>query len=188
VEDFLDQYGYIALFFGTFLEGETAILVASSLIHPGIFEMPYTILAGFGGSFISDWIYYIIGRLNGKYFVDKRPRLKNMVQPVRNFFEHHKLQLLLSYRFLYGFRIVIPLVIGMSSVKPAVFLLYSIISGVLWASIVSLSGFLIGRFFDVKTSVVEENFLLIIGFFMITGLFIGYFVKKATMKKINLEK
>ena len=56
MEKFLDEYGYIALMIGTFFEGETAILVASSLIHRGLFEGPYTVLFGFTGSFISDWL------------------------------------------------------------------------------------------------------------------------------------
>jgi membrane protein DedA with SNARE-associated domain len=76
VDSFLEQYGYLALLIGTFFEGETAILVASSLIHQGLFEWPPTMIFGFAGSFISDWLYYFIGRLNGKYFIDKRPKLK----------------------------------------------------------------------------------------------------------------
>jgi membrane protein DedA with SNARE-associated domain len=56
MEKFLDQYGYIALLIGTFMEGETAILMASSLIYKGLFNFPFTVLAAFSGSFISDWI------------------------------------------------------------------------------------------------------------------------------------
>jgi membrane protein DedA with SNARE-associated domain len=69
MEPFLEQYGYMALLVGTFFEGETAILVASSLIHDGLFNGPLTVFFGFAGSFISDWLYYFIGRLNGKYFI-----------------------------------------------------------------------------------------------------------------------
>lgn len=46
---------------GSFLEGETSILVASSLIHRGVFEGLYTVMFAFGGSFISDWLYFLIG-------------------------------------------------------------------------------------------------------------------------------
>lgn len=55
VESFLDQYGYLALMLGTYPEGETAILVASSLIHRGVFSYPVTVLAAFIGAFIGDW-------------------------------------------------------------------------------------------------------------------------------------
>src|SRR5690242_604020 len=110
---------------GTFFEGETSILVASSLIHRGIFEGPYTMFFGFAGSFLSDWIYYLIGRANGKYFIARRPKLQTRFTPVQKFFHKHKLQILFSYRFLYGFRILIPVVIGMSNIRPMQFLGYS---------------------------------------------------------------
>jgi membrane protein DedA with SNARE-associated domain len=73
---FLDKYGYIALFLGTLLEGETAILIAASLINTGVFKIPYTLFCGFAGSFISDWVYYLIGRATGKYFIERRPKVK----------------------------------------------------------------------------------------------------------------
>jgi membrane protein DedA with SNARE-associated domain len=94
MEEFLLQYGYIALSIGTFLEGETAILVASSLVHSGFFQGPYTVIFGFFGSFVSDWLYFIIGRLNGKFFVDKRPKLKAKLAPVEKFFKTNRLQIL----------------------------------------------------------------------------------------------
>lgn len=184
MEDFLDQYGYIALTVGTFFEGETAILVASSLIHRGLFEGPYTIFFGFAGSFISDWLYYIIGRLNGKYFIEKRPKLKAKVAPVQHFFEENKIQILFSYRFLYGLRVIIPLVIGMSSIKPLQYLFYSVVSGVLWASTVGTVGYFVGRFLDLKTSVFEENILLIMLGFACFGMIVGYSIKRFAFKKM----
>jgi membrane protein DedA with SNARE-associated domain len=182
VEKFLDQYGYIALTVGTFFEGETAILVASALIHKGLFEGPYTVLFGFAGSFISDWLYYIIGRLNGKYFIEKRPKLKAKVAPVQHFFEVNKIQILFSYRFLYGFRVVIPLVIGMSNIKPMQYLFYSLVSGLIWAATVSTVGYFIGRFLNIKTSVFEENILFVVIGFACFGMLVGYTIKRFAFK------
>ncbi|MDZ7648193.1 MAG: hypothetical protein U5K54_13980 [Cytophagales bacterium] len=106
MENFLDQYGYLALLVGTFFEGETAILVASSLIYRGLFDFPFTILAAFTGSFLSDWIYFLIGRLNGKYFRLNDPSCRRKVKPVTNFFTSIKFQIF-SVSFLYGFRVII---------------------------------------------------------------------------------
>ena len=145
MESFLEQYGYLALIAGTFLEGETAILVASSLIEHGPFQFPPTVLAAFFGSFVSDWIYYLIGRLNGKYFLEKRPKLAARVMPVTDFFKKHKLQILFSYRFLYGFRVIIPLVVGMSGIRPTAYLFYSTVTGLVWATVVSTTGYWIGK-------------------------------------------
>jgi membrane protein DedA with SNARE-associated domain len=187
MEEFLDQYGYLALTIGTFFEGETAILVASSLIHRGIFEAPYTIIFGFAGSFISDWLYYVIGRLNGKYFIEKRPALKARVEPVQRFFQRHKFQILISYRFLYGFRVIIPLIVGMSNIRPAQYLLFSIASGLFWATTVSTAGYFVGRFLNLRTSVFEKNIVFIVLGFALFGLLTGYIVKRFADKKISSE-
>jgi len=186
MEEFLDKYGYFALLIGTFFEGETAILVASSLSHTGLFKIPYTVFFGFAGSFISDWIYYLIGRLNGKYFIERRPKLKERIEPVTRFFNHHKIQILFTYRFLYGFRVIIPLIIGMSGIRPLQYLGYSMATGLIWATVVSTTGYYIGKFLNLKTEVFEENIFFIILGFALFGLLVGYTVKRFAQKEMDI--
>jgi len=188
MEKFLDQYGYIALLIGTFMEGETSILMASSLIYKGLFNFPLTVLAAFSGSFISDWIYYLIGRLNGKYFLAKRPKLSEKVKPMTNFFHRHKFQILFSYRFLYGFRIIIPLVIGMSGLRPLHYLLYSTVTGLLWATTVSTTGYWIGRLLDLRVQSFEENIVLIMLGFGTLGMLLGFVIKNVAMRNMDVDK
>lgn len=185
METFLEQYGYVALLVGTFFEGETAILVASALIHQGIFDALPTVIVGFAGSFISDWIYYLIGRLNGKYFLDRRPKLAAKVEPVRSLFRRHQTQILLTYRFLYGFRVIVPIVIGMSNIRPIHFLFYSVAGGLAWATIVSTAGYFVGRFLDLKTSVFEENILFIVLGFATFGIVMGFILKQVAVRRLQ---
>lgn len=187
MEEFLNQYGYLALLLGTFMEGETAILMASSLIYRGVFDFPLTVITAFMGSFVSDWIYYFIGRLNGKYFLAKRPKLNAKVKPVTDFFHQHKFQILFSYRFLYGFRILIPVVIGMSGLRPLSFLLYSTVTGFLWATTVSTTGYCIGRLLELRVQSFEDNILFIVLGFGSLGLLIGYIIKHFAMRKMHME-
>ena len=187
MEKFLDDYGYIALLVGSFFEGETSILIASSLIYQGYFEIPTTIFFGFAGSFISDWIYFTIGRLNGKYFIAKRPALLARIAGVQNFFEAHKYQILFTYRFLYGFRVIIPLIIGMSRIKPLEYLFYSIVSGLLWSGVVTTVGYFIGRFLNIKPDVFEENIIYIILGFAVFGMLLGFTIKRIAFQKIKTD-
>ena len=187
MEEFLQQYGYIALSVGTFLEGETAILVASSLAVSGLFKIPLTVFFGFFGSFLSDWLYFVIGRLNGKYFLDKRPKLKDRFEPVQKFFRTHRLQILFSYRFLYGFRIIIPVMLGMSDIKPMRFLGYSVVAGLLWAATVSSVGFFVGKLLDLRAKSFEDNFLWIMLGFGCFGLTLGYGIKRFAERKMHVE-
>jgi len=183
--EFLDQYGYFAITIGTFFEGETVILLASSLSNTGLFSIPQTVFFGFFGSFISDWVYYLIGRFNGKYFVDRRPKLKSKVEPVTRFFDRNKVQILFSYRFLYGFRIIIPIVIGMSGFRPVRFLGYSLLSGLVWAATVSAVGYWVGRIFEVDLKIFEDKILLLVLFFASFGFAIGYLIKRVTAKDVH---
>jgi membrane protein DedA with SNARE-associated domain len=183
LEEFLNEYGYVALAVGSFFEGETSILVVSSLIHRGLFQFPFTVLAGFSGSFISDWIYYLVGRLNGKIFLSTRPKLLAKTIPVSHFFQRNKYQILFSYRFLYGFRIVIPLMIGMSGLLPRQFLFYSIVTGLIWATVVSTVGYWAGRIFNLDAVVFQDNLGWIVLGFASLGLLIGYAVRKLTFKE-----
>lgn len=187
MEEFLHHYGYLALSLGTFLEGETAILVASSLVHSGFFEGPYTVIFGFLGSFVSDWLYFIIGRLNGKYFIEQRPKLKMKIQPVQEFFKTHRLQILFSYRFLYGFRIIIPLMIGMSDIKTLHYFGYSVVAGLIWATTVGTVGYFAGVFFDLTPASFEENVLFIVLGFSFFGLLVGYSVKRFAERKMGVQ-
>ena len=184
----MQEYGYLALLIGTFFEGETAILVASSLIHHGLFDAFPTVFFGFAGSFISDWLYYMIGRLNGKYFVAKRPGLKAKLEPVQRLFQKHQLQILFSYRFLYGFRVIIPVVIGMSLIRPIQFLFYSVFSGLMWATTVGTAGYFLGRYFDLKTAAFEENIIFIVVGFALFGILLGWTLKYFMSKSLQQDE
>jgi membrane protein DedA with SNARE-associated domain len=188
VESFLDHYGYLALALGTFFEGETALLVASSLAPSGLFAVPYTVFFGFMGSFISDWVYYLVGRWNGKYFIARRPALQARLEPVRSFFVKHQLQILFTYRFLYGFRIIIPVIIGMSHISPGRYLIYTIFTGLLWASTVTAIGYSAGLFLNWPVTMFEQNLVYIVPGFAVFGLLLGYVIKQVTLSRMRKEQ
>lgn len=186
MEEFLRQYGYLALALGTFVEGETALLVAASLVYSGTFGGLETVFFGFFGSFVSDWLYFLIGKLNGTYFVERRPAIKAKLEPARRFFETHRLQVLVSYRFLYGFRIVLPLMIGLTGVRPLQFLGFSVAAGLLWSATVSAVGFFAGKYFELSAASYEEHgFLVVLGFALI-GLTVGFIIKHVTERRLDV--
>ena len=62
-ESFIRDYGYWALLVGTFLEGETILIIGGLSARLGILELPYVMLIAFIGSFFGDQFYYYIGYL-----------------------------------------------------------------------------------------------------------------------------
>lgn len=67
------DYGYLALFIGTFLEGETILVIAGFLAHSGYLELHWVILSAFLGTFAGDQTFFYLGRFKGIAFLEKRP-------------------------------------------------------------------------------------------------------------------
>jgi membrane protein DedA with SNARE-associated domain len=141
---FLENYGYVALFVGTFLEGETILVLAGFAAHRGYLALPWVMLVAFAGTITSDQLFFYIGRRNGRAFLDKRPKWAARAQRVRVLLERHKLKVVLGFRYFYGLRNVTPLVIGASGFSPVEFLILNIIGGAIWATTVAALGYVFG--------------------------------------------
>ena len=61
----LQTYGYWALLIGTFLEGETIVIIAGLLAQQGYLEPWLIALCAFVGSCSSDQIMFALGRWKG---------------------------------------------------------------------------------------------------------------------------
>ena len=73
LESLLRAYGYPVLIIGTFLEGESVMLLAGVAAHIGDLSLDWVILCGFCGTFFGDQLYFILGRRHGKSMLAKRP-------------------------------------------------------------------------------------------------------------------
>lgn len=185
MNEFINEYGYLALMLVSFIEGEMGVLLAACLIYDGPFSFMLTALFGFIAVFLSDWMYYFIGKAKGKNFIDKRPRLQRLVMPINKFYENYRPQLLISYRFLYGFRIITLLVIGMSGMRPIQFLPYAITSGLIWSVLVTSLGYFAGRYFHLTSEDLSHHIILIIAGFAAFGLTLSYVIERVTLRRIK---
>lgn len=75
LQQIITDYGYISVLIGTFLEGETILIVAGFMAHRDYLELPLVILSAFVGTLAGDQLYFYIGRIKGKAFLEKRPPL-----------------------------------------------------------------------------------------------------------------
>jgi len=145
LENVIEIYGYWALFVGTVLEGETFVVIAGFLAHQGYLQLKFVMLISFLGSLLGDQFYFYIGRRKGRSFLEKKPSWKKKTDKIQLLIEKHQNFLMLSFRFLYGFRTVTPFVIGMSNIKTGKFAILNTFSALMWAILVSTGGFMFGR-------------------------------------------
>jgi membrane protein DedA with SNARE-associated domain len=125
MEHLIATYGYLAVAVGSFLEGETVLVMAGFAAHRSYLHFRFVVLAAFLGSLAGDQLYFFIGRARGAAFLARRPRWQARVAGVHALLERRPALFILSLRFglLWGFRTVAPFVIGMSRVHTSRFVL-----------------------------------------------------------------
>ena len=145
LESLLTTYGYSIIIIGTFLEGETVMILAGVAAHLGYLSLDLVIICGFSGTLIGDQLYFFLGRRHGKSMLAKHPGWQVPAERVFNKLEQHQNLLILSFRFLYGIRTVTPFAIGMSEVSYLRFTLLNIIGAGIWAIAIASAGYYFGQ-------------------------------------------
>jgi membrane protein DedA with SNARE-associated domain len=145
LESLVRTYGYLAVVVGTFLEGETILVLAGFAARLGYMKLPEVILAAFVGSLSGDQLFFHIGRRHGQALLEKRPHWQARAHRVHQLLERHGTPFMIGFRFLYGLRTVSPFVIGTSRVPASFFLLLNSIGAMVWAAAVGTGGYLFGH-------------------------------------------
>jgi membrane protein DedA with SNARE-associated domain len=145
IRSFVETYGYYALLAGTFLEGETILLVGGLVAHLGYLHLPAVMLVAFIGSFSGDQIYFCMGRLKGRELLARHHKWEKRVDKVHCLMARYHDFIMVGFRFVYGIRILTPIVLGMNkSVKTVRFFVFNAIGAMIWSVAVSSTGYLFG--------------------------------------------
>lgn len=178
MEEFIQNYGYLAIFIGTFFEGETILVVGGILAQQGMLELPFVSLAAFVGSFAGDQLFFQIGRIKGKALLEKRPSWKARAEKINDLLVRYRDLIVLSFRFFYGLRNPTPFVIGMSSISTARFMVLNGIGAMVWAFTISTLGYMFGNAMETFMSDMKHYMLeAILIIFTIAGI-VWWFVNR----------
>lgn len=145
--ELIKNYGYLAILIGTFLEGETILILGGFAAHMGFLELPWVIASAIAGSFGGDQLYFYIGRHYGPKIIAKRLSWQEGAQKVYKHLHRHKNLLILSFRFFYGLRNVTPFAVGAAHISRARFFLLNLTGAVIWAISFAYAGYLFGEAF-----------------------------------------
>jgi membrane protein DedA with SNARE-associated domain len=175
MEDLIATYGYPAILAGTFLEGETVLLVGGYLASLGYLSLPWVAFCAFLGSWAGDSLYFFIGRRWGGRLLEMRPTWRPSVERALRLLQRYDVIFILCFRFVYGVRTVSPFVIGMSGVSPIRFVLLNMVAAALWAVAFSVTGYLLA---SVLASVIAdfERYEIYILVVLVGLALIGWFV------------
>jgi membrane protein DedA with SNARE-associated domain len=174
LEELISNYGYVAIAIGTFLEGETILILGGISAHRGYLELPWVIVCAFLGSFLGDQVYFYIGRTKGEQFLSKRPHWKAKSEKVLTLLNAHQTAVILGARFMYGLRTVTPFFIGLAKISPIRFLLLDAMGALVWAIVVAYLGYAFGYAFEAMVPAVEHYEIAF--FSLIAGLGVAIWV------------
>lgn len=169
LESLVASYGYLAVFVGTFLEGETILVVAGFLAHRGYLELPFVILSAMLGTLAGDQLFYFLGRIKGMAWLESRPRWKAASERVIGMLARHQVPVILGFRFLYGLRTVTPFLIGASGVPPLRFAALNVAGALLWAACIGIAGYLLGHVLELVLEEVKRYELWVLGGIAVAG-------------------
>ena len=145
MEDFLQQFGFVASVVGGLLQGEIVYLTAMLTVSMGYLN-PYSVaLAFFLGSLARDWATFWFARKKGEKWVNKKPKLQARAVKVSQQLEQSPIWVLVTYRFIYGFKIVILLVAGISKIPWPTVAFWTSVSTALWIGVFGALGYYCGN-------------------------------------------
>ncbi|MBI3714858.1 MAG: DedA family protein [Betaproteobacteria bacterium] len=143
--ELLAQYGYLAVFVGSLLEGETILILAGFAAHQGYLSFPVVVGVAFCGGTLGDQFFFFLGRRYGQALFRRFPALAARAEPVKKLIHRYHSGLIFSIRFMYGLRIVGPIAIGMSDVLARRFVWINMLGASVWAPLIAGAGFLFGE-------------------------------------------
>jgi len=140
----IDSYGYLAVFAGAFLEGETVLALAGLAAYRGYLDL-YTVVAiALFAGFLGDQLYFFLGRRNGARILARFPDAQARAHRFDALLARWHAPLIIAIRFMYGLRIVGPVLLGMGRVPSWKFMLYNFIGAVIWAPLIAGLGYAFG--------------------------------------------
>ncbi|MFO0829226.1 MAG: DedA family protein [Phycisphaerales bacterium] len=168
-QSLIEQYGYVALFGGTFLEGESFIVAAGFAAHRGYLSLPIVCAVATLGSFSGDQFWYYLGRRHGAAMIAKRPDWDRHAARVRPWVGRHRNLVIVGSRFAYGFRVVTPVLLGSLGVPPGAFALWNAVGSLIWAVTFGVLGYFFGQAVQFALKEAERYEVPILGAILALG-------------------
>lgn len=141
----LHKFGYLAVFAGTFLEGETILVMAGFFAERGHLHLALVVLVAFLGAYAGHLFWFWLGRTQGIRLLERFPRMKTHFGRGIRIFERYGAPAIFITQWLYGLRITAAVIIGISKISLTKFLVYEAISCIVWAIVIASAGYYFGR-------------------------------------------
>jgi membrane protein DedA with SNARE-associated domain len=144
----VDAYGYIAVFIGAFLEGETVLALAGLAARRGYLDFRWVVCIALVAGFVGDQFFFFLGRVRGHAILERFPNWRERADRFDAMLARWHAPLIVAIRFIYGFRILGPIMLGMGRCASWKFVVFNLIGAIIWAPLIAGLGYLFGAMLE----------------------------------------
>ncbi|NIF20738.1 DedA family protein [Candidatus Pantoea multigeneris] len=180
INGLISQYGYLALLIGCLAEGETFTLLGGIAAHEGLLHYGGVLLAAMVGGTLGDQILFWVGRRWGAKILRRFGKHRDKIAKAKRLIQRRPSLFVIGVRFMYGFRLIGPVIIGASRLKPLKFFVLNLVGAALWSLIFVTLGYFAGEIVTPWLHKLDQHFkhLLWLIAALVFALILRWFIRR----------
>ncbi|MDQ6994085.1 MAG: VTT domain-containing protein [Mariprofundaceae bacterium] len=144
IQNIVEQYGYWAVLFWTFIEGESALIIAAAFAAAGMLTTWMVIAVAACGAFLGHLFFFALGRWRGEQIINAMPSLKRHAPKANMILDKYAHWSIFIFQYLYGTRLAAAILFGTSSISFKRFFLLQVVNCIIWACVIYSAGHFLG--------------------------------------------
>lgn len=171
MHQYIQHYGYLAVFLGTIFEGGTLLTMAGFLAHRGYLELvPWVIGVGTLGNLLDGQLWFLAARHYGFRLARRRKSWARGLKRLDHVYRRWPDLVVIGGRFVPGIRTASYIAAGLTHLPAARYAVLNVVGAALWASTIATIGYLFGQFVQTFIGHVRHIELPILAAMAVAGL------------------
>ncbi len=175
MEDFIRDWGYIALFLYSFGGGFVGLIFAGVLSYAGDLNIYISILVAGISNFLGDQFLFFLARKNKNYAKSMMGKYGRKIALAHLMMRKYGSFVVIIQKYIYGIKTLIPLAMGLTKYSAVKFSILNGLATFLWACIIGYLSFTAGEYI---LSLSDDFKYVGVGIVLLIFLIISYIFKK----------
>lgn len=145
MEQFIQDWGYVALFLYSFGGGFLALAIAGAFSYAGDLNIFITIVVAAISNIIGSQFLFFMAKSNKNYAQEMMNKHKRKVALVQLLLRKYGSFIIIIQKYIYGVKTLVPLVMGISDYSSYKFTVLNVIASILWAATIGYLSYIAGE-------------------------------------------
>ena len=146
MEQFIQDWGYIALFLYSFGGGFLALAIAGAFSFDGTLNIYITVIVAAVANIVGSQFLFFMAKNNKNYAQNMMNNHKRKVALVQLLFRKYGLFVIIIQKYIYGIKTLVPLAMGITKYSAIKFSIFNALAAVLWACVIGYASFTAGEY------------------------------------------